>query len=152
MGPVSTVISELTNRFVEQGHEVILTDVAARAPRDLLDERVRLIELPGSAESSIQSETRNPAARLLRDWSNAYRYVSALVSRTKPEADVVHFHSPVPAFIAQRIYGVRTAYTAHTPLWSLPRPTKEQNGRAGKRFSPLARVPEFLERSVIRRS
>ncbi len=152
-GPVSTVISELTNRFVEQGHEVILTDVAARAPRDLLDERVRLVELPGSSESSILSEVGNPAARMLRDWSNSYRYVSALVSRASVKADVVHFHSPVHAFIAQRIHGLRTAYTAHTPLWILPQPTRERaNGRAGKRFSPLARLPEFLERSVIRRS
>ena len=153
MGPVSTVISELANRFVEQGHQVILTDIAARAPRDLLDERVRLVELPGSTESSIQSEVRNPVARMLREWSNSYRYVNALVSRASFKADVVHFHSVLAALIAQRLHGLPTAYTAHTPLWSLPQPTKERpNGRARKRFSPLARLPEFLEKSVIRRS
>lgn len=152
MGPVSTVIAELANRFVEQGHDVILTDVAAQAPRGLLDGRVRVVELPGKAGSSIQSEVRNPAARLLRDWSNSYRYVSALVPIAK-DADIVHFHSPVPAFIAQRIFGMPTAYTAHTPLWSLPPPTKEgPNVRARKRFSPLARLPEFIEKSVIKRS
>ena len=152
MGPVSTVICELTNRFVERGHEVILTDVAAQAPRDLLDRRVRLVELPGKAESSIQSEASNPAARLLREWSNSYRYVSALAARVNAGADVFHFHSPVPAFIAQRIYRLRTAYTAHTPLWSLPPPAKEAASRTAKRRSPLARLPEFIEKSVISRS
>jgi glycosyltransferase involved in cell wall biosynthesis len=153
MGPVSTVILELTNRFVERGHEVILTDVAAKAPRDLLDKRVRLFELPGRAGSLIESESKNPAVRILREWSNSYRYVSALVSRANVDADVVHFHSPVPALIAQRLYGIRTAYTAHTPLWTLPQPTKGVvNGRTGKSFSPLARIPEFVERAVIRRS
>jgi glycosyltransferase involved in cell wall biosynthesis len=89
---------------------------------------------------------------MLRDWSNSYRYVSALVSRAN-DADIVHFHSALPAFIAQRIFGVRTAYTAHTPLWVLPQPAKEgANGRARKRFSPLSRVPEFIEKSAIRRS
>ena len=150
MGPVSTVISELANRFVEQGHGVTLTDVAAQASRDLLDGRVRVVEHPGTAESSIQS-VRNPAARWLRDWSNSYRYVSALVPLAK-DADVVHFHSALPALIAQRIFGMRTAYTAHTPLWSLPQPTKGGPNGARKRFSPLTRLPEFIEKSVIRRS
>lgn len=152
MGPVSTVISELTNRFVERGHEVLLTDVAARVPRDFLDKRVKLVELPGKPESSIQSEAKNPVSRILREWSNSYRYVSALASRAN-DADVVHFHSALPAFIAQRVFGVRTAYTAHTPIWVLPQPTNAApNGRARKRLSPLARVPELIETSVIRRS
>jgi len=153
MGPVSTVISELSNRFVERGHEVILTDVVARAPRHLLDQRVKVVELPVNAESLIQSQSTNPAIRVWRDWRNSHRYVSALASRTDLEPDIVHFHSPLPAFVAQRSFGMRTAYTAHTPLWSIPRPANEaSNGRARKRFSPLARLPEFIERSVIKRS
>jgi glycosyltransferase involved in cell wall biosynthesis len=153
MGPVSTDILELANRFTEQGHEVVLTDIATRAPRDLLHEKVKLVELTGEAESLTQSETGNRVERFLRPWKNCYGYVRALVSCADVAgADIFHFHSHLPAFFAQRFYGVRTAYTAHTPLWALPEP--RENGVRGRaaRFSPQSHLHDFIEKSVIRRS
>ena len=152
MGPVSTDILELANRFAERGHEVVLIDVVSRAPRDLLHDKVKLVELAGVAES-VQSGSGNRAERFLRPWSNCYRYVRAFLSRADVAgADIVHFHSHLPAFFAQRLYGVRTAYTAHTPLWALPAPRESgARGRAA-RFSPLSHLHDLIEKSVIRRS
>ena len=153
MGPVSTDILELANRFAERGHEVVLTDIVSRAPRDLLNEKVKLVELTGVAGSLTPSGTANRAERYLSPWSTAYRHVRALVSHADVAgADVVHFHSYLPAFFAQRFYGVRTAYTAHTPLWALPEPRGSDARRRAVRFSALSHLHDLIEKSVIRRS
>jgi glycosyltransferase involved in cell wall biosynthesis len=150
MGPVSNAILELANRFAEQGHEVILTDVASTARRKLLDKRVRLVELRGVAESSIQSQGLNRGRLHLRRWSNAHGYVRALVSGLNARrADIVHFHSHLPAFIAQRLYGIPTAYTAHTPLWALG---GGHHRGTSKWFARLPALDALIEKSVIRGS
>jgi glycosyltransferase involved in cell wall biosynthesis len=153
MGPVSTDILELANRFAERGHEVVLIDIVSAAPRELLHEKVKLVEITGVAESLSQSATGNRVERFLRPWSNSYRYVRALFSHAEAlGADVVHFHSHLPAFFAQRLYGARTAYTAHTPLWALPEPRESGARRRAARFSLLSHLHDLIEKSVIRRS
>jgi glycosyltransferase involved in cell wall biosynthesis len=154
MGPVSTDILELSNRFASRGHEVIVADVAGTASRHLLGDGISLVELPGLPESQCAEQSGSRVHRQVTMWSNYYRYVRALASRLDlAGADVVHFHSPQPAFLAQRFHDVQTFYTAHTPLWSLNHTvaTTAAKGKPAQRLSVMSRFHAWMEREVIRR-
>ena len=145
MGPVSNVIFELSNRFVARGHDVVLVDFPAIEPRTLLRPDVRVLEVDGKPGGRVAMRSRNYIPSTLKRWSNQVRCVRQFYrcldsSRT----DVVHFHSPEPAFVAQRMYGIDSSfYTAHTPNWALVPPPGG---------SPIGQVLMWLERDVIRRS
>lgn len=146
MGPVSTVICELSNRFAARGHDVILADVASTAPRDLLRPGIRLVQIRGKPQSSVDP-TLGRARALTRRWQNYYQCMHQLkASSALAAADIVHLHSPIPAFLLQRLYGMRTVYTAHTPLWSL------RESREGGKDSLGARLHAWVERGTIRKS
>jgi glycosyltransferase involved in cell wall biosynthesis len=154
MGPVSTCTLELSNRFASRGHDVILADVAGGVQRDLLRDAIRLVEIPCIPESHAVERPGNSARRFLRVWSNYYRYVRELASRVDlARADVVHFYSPHLAFLAQRLHGVQTFYTAQTPIWSLKHTVASTvaSGAAPKRPSPGSRFHAWMERDAIRR-
>jgi glycosyltransferase involved in cell wall biosynthesis len=144
MGPVSSDICELSNRFAMRGHEVVVFDVPAEEPRDLLHPDIRLIEVAGVPQSRV-ARSRHRAAALVRRWRNYDRCMRGLMSQLDPaQADIMHFHAPEPAFIAQRAYGVAAvAYTAHTPTWSLVAPAPR---------SVIGRMTMWMEKSVMRRS
>jgi glycosyltransferase involved in cell wall biosynthesis len=150
MGPVSSIICELSNRFTRCGHEVTLVDVAAGGARELLESTVKVAEIPGPARQAAPSG-KTTAGWLLAEWRNYYRCVRAIAARVDLErADVIHYHDPIPAFIAQRLYPYPIAYTAHTPLWSLG-PGAQVPGRAVTFLGALLpRINEWLERSVVR--
>ena len=145
MGPVSTDICELSNRFAARGHEVVVVDVPAEERRSLLRPGIRLIEVPGVPQGRVAAETRSRLAAQIQRWRNYYRCMSGLQSRLDlTRADIVHFHAPEPAFLAQRLYGLdAVTYTAHTPTWSLVPPARR---------SVIGRIMMRLEQSVIRRS
>jgi len=117
MGPVSNDICELSNHFASRGHAVTVADLSAESARQFLHKAIQVIELSGTPESRVQLNTRHPAAVALRSWQNYSQYVSQLISRVDiSKADVVHVHTPVPAFLLQRLHRIPTFYTAHTPL------------------------------------
>jgi glycosyltransferase involved in cell wall biosynthesis len=80
-----------------------------------------------------------------RRWRNYYRCMRQLTSRLDlAEADVVHFHAPEPAFLAQRLFGIDSVfYTAHTPTWSIIAPLRR---------SLIGQIMMRVEKDMIRRS
>lgn len=146
MGPVSADVLELSNRFAERGHEVVLADLVCREPRKLLHRNVRLLELPGTPESKVNFGIQNRISKFTRSWRNAYAFVREFMANADlAQTDIVHFHSPQPAYLAQRLYRARTAFTAHTPLWI-------REARVHLPIGVLGRFHEATERAVIRRS
>lgn len=145
MGPVSTNICELAKRFAERGHDVIVVDVRAEEPRPLLHPHIRLLELSAVPQSRVANQSQNQVIAQLKRWRNCYRFVSELTYHLDvSQADVIHFHAPVPAFLAQRLHGLDSVfYTAHTPTWSLV---------PSSRRSPITRFMTWVQRDVIRKS
>jgi glycosyltransferase involved in cell wall biosynthesis len=144
MGPVSTDICELANGFAERGHDTILADIRGGEPRPHLHARIRLLELTSVPRGLVGSEPRSTVVGMLRRLHNCNRLMKELTSSLNlSSANVVHFHWPLPAFFALRLYGLGSVcYTAHTPTWSL----------AGVGRSPIANLMACVERDVIRRS
>src|SRR5882757_1650540 len=159
MGPVSTVTCELSNRFAARGHEVIVVDFEREDRRPLLHPAIQLIELPAPPEGPTSGSAQSRARELYRTWSKIYRFARQLPAKVDlSQANVVHMHSPELAFLLQRMHGIRGTYTAHTPVWSLPRSPAGAGGNPvekRKRSLP-GRLYEYsferLERGVIRRS
>ena len=139
MGPVSTVICELSNRFVSRGHKVFLADVPCAIPRALLHPDVRVIELSGLPQSRAGTSSRSKLGSAWQRWRNYFFCLRELASNIDLGGiDVVHLHAPVPAFLLHRMHNVRVFYTAHTPVWSL------EKGKGSFRA--------WVERDVIRHS
>lgn len=155
MGPVSTVTCELSNRFAARGHEVTLVDFRSAAGRSLLHPAIKVVELqpPPLRQSSGPPPGRVRA--LCQPWSNSYRVARQLRAQVDlTQMNIVHMHSPELAFLLQRMHGVRGMYTAHTPVWSLPR-----NGAGAIRVRKsrwpgrmYARLLKSVEQEVIRRA
>jgi glycosyltransferase involved in cell wall biosynthesis len=155
MGPVSTVICQLSNHFAARGHEVVLADVRSENPRQLLHPNIRVVELSARSPSRIALKSRHRLGLALRKWSNFYKYVRELTAQIDvTDTDVVHIHSAEIAFLLQRIHGVQASYTAHTPLWSLQScDGLNSEGRKATLAGGLyARMHEWMEREVVRRS
>jgi glycosyltransferase involved in cell wall biosynthesis len=155
MGPVSTVICQLSNHFAALGHEVTLADAHSDEPRLFLRPDVRVVELAEKPHNTLARSGRSRIKTIARKWSNNYRYVRELASRLDVAgADIVHTHSPEIGFLLQRLYGMRGIYTAHTPLWCLHScdemvARRRKPTLAGRLYS---RVHEWVERDVVRRS
>ncbi len=154
MGPVSSDICELSNHFHTRGHNVILADLRARSARNFLHPSIQVTELSGTPESCVEPAASNRAVAILNHWRNYWQYVRQLSSQFDlATPDVVHVHSPVLAFLLQRLHRVPVVYTAHTPLWSV-----KPNGLARPtRLFPslgtlIVRAHDWVERDVIRRS
>jgi glycosyltransferase involved in cell wall biosynthesis len=145
MGPVSSVIGELSNNFAIRGHDVTVVDVKAQGARSRLHSDVEVVELEGMPQGRVTAQSRNRAIQQLKSWQNYYRCVRQLRTYLDGKrADVVHFHEYVPAFLAQRLYGIDPlTYTAHTPNWSLA---------PLSRSSVIGRLLMWVERAAIRRS
>jgi len=160
MGPISTVICELTNRFADRGHEVSLVDAPSEIPRHLLHPGIRLIELSTIPQGRIAASPRNKIINLFRIWRNYSRCVGELRSLVNTtQAQVVHLHDEGLAFLLQRTYGIRCFYTAHTPLWSLSdcsglnyKGGHSDRVRPSRARSVHERVDAWIERDVVRRS
>jgi glycosyltransferase involved in cell wall biosynthesis len=156
MGPVSTVTCELSNRFAVRGHEVTLVDFRSEGARSLLHPAIRVVELtppppPGTGTPAAPSR----ASAIYQSWSRSYRFAHQLAGRIDlSHADVVHMHSPELGFLLQRMQGIRGAYTAHTPVWSLPQGSTN-SGAAGKRKPSwrgqlYSRLVTGIEQNLIR--
>jgi len=156
MGPVSTVICELSNNFTLLGHEVVLADIPSRTPRSLLSPQVRVVEIAATGESTIEAQSSNPLAAHVNRWRNYWQYIRQL--RALPEyrwADVIHVHHPVPAFLLQRFHGKQACYTAHTPVWSMANPQDRTVKSGGLKAAIRSMVSSFdvwVEKDAIRRS
>jgi glycosyltransferase involved in cell wall biosynthesis len=155
MGPVSTVICQLSNHFAALGHEVTLADAHSDEPRPFLRPGIRVVELAEKPHSTLARNRRHRIKTIARKWTHNYRFVRELASRLDiAGADIVHTHSPEIGFLLQRFHGVRGIYTAHTPLWCLHScddlPARSRKPTlAGRLYS---RVHEWVERDVVRRS
>jgi glycosyltransferase involved in cell wall biosynthesis len=151
MGPVSTDICELSNRFASRGHQVTVVDICREPPRELLHPAIELVELSGVPESQVESCKTNNVRKFLMRWHNCLRYVRQLSSKLDlSQVDIIHFHSPVIAFIAQRLYGIRAFYTAHTPLWSLEHNSgSSDSGRQSFRRTIVGEFDAWIERDVM---
>jgi hypothetical protein len=86
MGPVSTIICELSNRFVRRGHEVVVVDVPAKDARARLDARVRVVEVDGKPRSLVNKHERNRAIRQVAAWGNYYRCLRGLSTRHRSQS------------------------------------------------------------------
>jgi glycosyltransferase involved in cell wall biosynthesis len=158
MGPVSTVTCELSNRFAARGHEVTVVDFRSEGARALLHPAIRVVELtpppePGAKSAAVPSR----ASAIYQSWSRSYRFAHQLAGRIDLAcADVVHMHSPELGFLLQRMQGIRGAYTAHTPVWSLPRSGSETPTGAGAKRKPswrgqlYSRLVTGIEQNLIR--
>jgi glycosyltransferase involved in cell wall biosynthesis len=153
MGPVSTVICELSNRFAARGHEVTVVDFERAECRPLLHPAIRVVQLRAPPENPMSGRSR--ARELYQTWFNSYRFARQLPAQLDlPQANVVHMHSPELAFLLQRMHGIRGAYTAHTPVWSLPsggrRPAERR--KSTLRGRTYAQFLKRLEQAVIGRA
>ncbi|MEA3177148.1 MAG: D-inositol-3-phosphate glycosyltransferase [Gammaproteobacteria bacterium] len=160
MGPVSTVTCELSNRFAARGHEVTLVDFRSEGGRSLLHPAIRVVELtppppPGAAATSGAAPSR--ASAIYQSWSRSYRFAHQLAGRIDlSQADVVHMHSPELGFLLQRLQGIRGAYTAHTPVWSLPQSGSDNASGVGAKRKPswrgqlYSRLVTGIEQKLIR--
>lgn len=154
MGPVSSDICELSNHFQTRGHNVILADLRAEAARNLLHPSIRVTELSGTPESCVEQAAPNKAMAVLHHWRNYYQYVRQLNSQLDLSTpDVVHVHSPILAFLLQRLHRVPVVYTAHTPLWSVKPNGLARSTRVFPSLGTLVmRAHDWVERDVVRRS
>jgi len=155
MGPVSTVICELSNNFASLGHEVVVADIACKTARPLLNSQVRVVEVSATGESTVEARSGNPLSALVNRWRNYRQYVNQLIRLPDyRSADVIHVHAPVPAFLLQRLHGKQVCYTAHTPVWSMSDETasKRKSGPAAALRGMASGFDTWVEKDVIRRS
>jgi glycosyltransferase involved in cell wall biosynthesis len=144
MGPVSTVICELSNQFAARGHQVTLADVACAEPRKLLHRDVTVVEMQNLPEGRVVAAISGRLARFVNVWRNYHDFVQQLTSRLDvSKQHAVHMHAMIPAFLLQRLHGVRGFYTAHTPLWSLAPDVSVKKMFRG-------RLAGWIERQVVR--
>lgn len=145
MGPVSTVICELSNRFAERGHDVTVAGASGDGPRPFLDPRIRFLELDAPPTNQLPGVSRSRVRRIFGRWQSHYRFMKELTSRLDlSQADIVHFHAPISAFLARRLFGIDSVcYTAHTPTWSLAPELRK---------GPIGRLMRWIETDVIRKS
>lgn len=156
MGPVSTDICELSNNFAARGHEVILADIPCNEPRRLLRPGIKVVEVVGKPETWADSSTRRPLLRVWRRWLNYLHFVRRLASQVDLRSmDVVHVHAPEVAFILQRLYSIKCAYTAHTSTWSLA-PRDEMSAAPRSLFARIralnGRFHAWVERNAATHS
>jgi glycosyltransferase involved in cell wall biosynthesis len=160
MGPVSTVIFELSNHFAALGHEVILADMASAHPRPLLNPAIRVVEVQGIQDGRSETAAADRIHRIsaaFRKSRNYWRCLSELQTHLDlSSVNVVHAHSPIPALLLQRLHGIRCFYTAHTPVWSLGSPPEREDAsrKPTRRRRPhgILDFDAWAERDVIPRS
>lgn len=155
MGPVSTVILELSNRFAAQGHTVILADVAGNKPRSLLHYGIQVVEVSGIPQSRTATATGNRVSVVFRRWHNYYNCIRQLISRIDlSTVDVVHTHAPIATFLLQRLFRVRCVYTAHTPTWCLGKNGQQKKMGQSSFIRPRldGGFHAWIERDVIKGS
>ncbi|MGI9305490.1 MAG: glycosyltransferase family 4 protein, partial [Gammaproteobacteria bacterium] len=151
MGPVSTVVCELANQFVAQGHEVSVVDARTADGRPYLDERVELVEV-SSLPGATLLEGREPRfIRTALPWLNSYIYIRTALSKVAvDEFDVVHIHLPLQAFLFRKLSdGKPYCFTAHNPNWCIEAMTRTSRPWR-KRLSPLGYMNRRLSIHAMR--
>jgi len=101
MGPVSTVIHELSKELGEIGHDVEIAD--ARASERTTALRIMELDVPPRDGSDT--------------WEKERALTAALAKRDLRRFDIVHTHEWPTSYYLHR-HGIRTVYTAHTPIWT----------------------------------
>jgi D-inositol-3-phosphate glycosyltransferase len=120
MGPVSTDICELSNHFVQLGHEVTVADSYSQLERKHLVDGVKLVEIDAVPRATFRTKFSNKYERAVQMWWNEYIFIKGLIEQlhTK-DYDVVHIHEWIPALILRTLFRIDYVYTSHTPIWCL---------------------------------
>ena len=133
-GAVANVVCELSNNFVELGHDVTLADVRSPRQRKLLDPRVRVceVDVPSPLDTEIthtllsrlvgKAISYTPLKyhhyRSLRRLLAHFRYVRAVASKLRlGDYDVIHTHEAQQAIFLLKLYRRPYVYTNH---WQYP--------------------------------
>ena len=124
----TTVVTELSNALVRNGHDVTVPDPATTKERSTLDPRVNLIELrvfsplwgpPARTPRFPRIKNRLERSKHYRNtramWRHL-RYVQASISRVRlRDYDIVHTHHGKQAYWLANLYRRPYVYTSH---WS----------------------------------
>jgi glycosyltransferase involved in cell wall biosynthesis len=120
MGPVSTDICALANGFNQSGHQVTLADSTARAPRTLLDSRVKQLTVSEVKQTPGWLRRAPRLFQWTRRWWHATQFLKALrVQADLEKFDVVHVHDEFVAALLAARRDVHYVYTSHTSTWTL---------------------------------
>lgn len=128
--PASNIVCELCNQFTRLGHQVAVADVKARAPRRLLDRRVRVIEAdlpsphlersrrpPGFGLRLLKRmlpRAVHPELLLLRGLFGHWQFVDQIASRIRGEDfDIIHVQHGQHAFFLHYRTHRPYVYTNH---------------------------------------
>lgn len=149
MGPVSTVICNLSNNFNELGHAVTIVDAGTMDHRDRLSNKITLINVNCKPRTRAESPSPNRYKKIFNRWRNEYKFVKEVVSRVDlSEFEIVHLHECRSTFILQKTRREGLVYTSHTPSWcSGP---QDENLKAG--LKGMVRMGPRVEKNVIRNS
>ncbi len=122
MGPVSTVVCELANRFAALGHEVTVADAKLAAGRPLLHPRITLVEVAAMGDARLAASPAAPLRRRRLRQRNTRTFLhDTFRALCGAHFDAVHVHRPELGVLLRRVHGQRYFYTAHTPTWCLSR-------------------------------
>jgi glycosyltransferase involved in cell wall biosynthesis len=149
MGPVSTVVCELSNHFNEFGHAVTIVDAETGNDRRRVSDGITLINIKSKPRVYAASVYDNKYKRIIKCWLNEYRFIKDLISRVElSKFHILHSHECRPTLILQKTRTEGLVYTSHTPSWCSG-PQKE-NLKASLRGK--LKIAPKLEKSVIRKS
>lgn len=150
MGPVSSVLFNLSKYFSEFGHEVTVIDTKSSLKRKI-PEKIDFIEVKGIPRAFFNEKNFFKAE--IKSWKNEYMFIRSLGRHIEIDNyEVIHFHEVLPTFIYLLFDKFdkkkpNVVYTSHTPNWA--NPSIEDLTLRGKlgRFNR-----SYLEKSVIRKS
>ena len=152
MGPISTVVCELSNQFSLFGHEVTVVDPRSDLERLYLHSAVKLIEVQTPSGATLLRANAGHLGRRIRIWNHAFHYLRETARKISLEQfDAIHVHRTEVAMILKSIYGPGYFYTSHTPSWCLKR-FGAQRPRPVLDSLRVASFSERCEARVIRNS
>jgi glycosyltransferase involved in cell wall biosynthesis len=152
MGPISTVVYELAREFARHGHDVNVVDAPAIAPRDILPDGVKLIEIGSHTKAATRQGKSGRLMNFTKSWWHNYQFIREVSSQVDLDSfDVIHTHSPTLTFLLQRICNKACVYTAHSSYWAIEEQEKPETGL--RRKMQLRRlISRSTEISAIRGS
>lgn len=124
MGPVTNVIFQLSLKFRELGHEVIIADVNNGKERSFLPSDIKLIKTDAISRSMLVAPAvkRSFINRVKvffdhtrKTWKNEAKFIEDIEAQVDLNSfDIIHVHQWRPAYLLQKKYK-NCVYTIHTP-------------------------------------
>ena len=151
MGPVSSVLFNLSKYFLEFGHEVTVVDTKSGLKRNL-PEKIDFVEIDGIPMAFFKKKKCLKAE--IKIWENEYKFIRSLRRHIKIDNyEVIHFHEVLPTFTYLLFDKFKfnkkkpkVIHTSHT--WANPHSIIENltlGGKLGRSYR------SHLAKSVIRK-